>query len=76
MQLNAFSFPVREDIQMVYNTGDGSALVVKDLKASPKSPPEYHIFSKQPAQKDKELSSKEKDKNKTLASAKAFRKSQ
>ena len=32
---------------MVYNTGDGSALVVKDLATSPKSPPEYSVNPKQ-----------------------------
>ena len=35
-KVNAFSIPVREDIQMVYNTVDGSTVIAKDLKAAPK----------------------------------------
>ena len=73
---------------MVYNTGDGSALVVKDLATTPRSPPEYQVAPKHssvsvPAGKEPSLThntsslqQREKDQNKTLASGKAFRKSQ
>ena len=35
-QLSAFSIPVREEIEMVYKTKDGSTQVVKDLSSMPK----------------------------------------
>ena len=35
-QVNAFSIPVREEIQMTYNTQDGSTIKVRDLRGAPK----------------------------------------
>ena len=35
-KVNAFSIPVREEIQMVYNTVDGTTVIAKDLKAARK----------------------------------------
>ena len=35
-QLNSFSMPVREDIEMTYKTQDGSTINVKDLRSAPK----------------------------------------
>ena len=34
--MSAFSIPVREEIEMVYKTKDGSTQIVKDLSSMPK----------------------------------------
>lgn len=59
---------------MVYNTGDGSSLVIKDLSKTPRSPAaEYNIVTGQNSKQHGQASDVI---NKTLSSTKAFRKSQ
>ena len=75
---------------MVYNTNDGSTLVIKDLSSSPKPQAEYQLAPKNyfnnPMNQDSVKLSKQlpiqkdsyfrdKDQAKTLSSTKAFRKS-
>ena len=40
-QVSHFTMPIREEIQMVYNTQDGSTQVIKDLSQAPKPKGDY-----------------------------------
>ena len=78
-QVNTFSMPVREEIEMTYNTQDGSTIKVKDLRGAPKMQGDQIPGSNEKQKKKDQLVAqhiKDRDIAKALQMHKNFRKSQ